>query len=96
MLPLHAGSEGSRQKKNKRSGRARGRQVLQVGQRIELTEKGKEYDKRCWGMLSQGGQGTVTQVNLDQDVCWVLWDNTKQTGIYHSVHFDWMLVSNLL
>jgi len=36
--------------------------VVQVGQRIELSEQGKEYDKRFWGMLSKGGQGTVTQV----------------------------------
>jgi hypothetical protein len=80
--------------KQKKSRRHRQRQVVQVGQRIELSEQGREYDKRVWGMLSKGGQGTVTQVNLDQDVCWVLWDSTKQTGAYHSVHFDWMLVSN--
>ena len=52
-----------------------------MGQRIELSEQGKAYDKRFWGMLSKGSQGTVTQVNLDQDVCWILWDSTKQVCV---------------
>ena len=62
-------------------GKQRGRQDVQVGQRIELSEQGKAYDKRFWGMLSKGSQGTVTQVNLDQDVCWILWDSTKQVCV---------------
>ena len=73
-------SRGNEPKQKKNSRRRKQLQAVQVGQRMELSDQGREYDQKVWGNLARGGQGSVTQVNPEQDVCWVMWDATRQTG----------------
>lgn len=49
---------------------------VKIGDRVELIEM---ID--TWTKLEKGSKGTVTDIELDQDLIWVKWDNGEKLAL---------------
>jgi len=49
---------------------------VKIGDRVELIEM---ID--TWTKLEKGSKGTVTEIEKDQDLIWVKWDNGEKLAL---------------
>ncbi len=49
---------------------------VKIGDRVELVEM---ID--TWTKLEKGSKGTVTEIEEDQDLIWVKWDNGEKLAL---------------
>jgi hypothetical protein len=49
---------------------------IEIGDRVELIEI-----LDSWTKLEKGSKGTVTEIEEDQDLIWVKWDNGEKLAL---------------
>lgn len=53
---------------------------VKIGDRVELIEM---ID--TWTRLEKGSKGTITKIELDQDLIWVKWDNGEKLALLEGI-----------
>jgi len=53
---------------------------IKIGDRVELLEM-----MDTWTKLEKGAKGTVTEIEEDQDLIWVKWDNGEKLALIDGI-----------
>ncbi len=53
---------------------------VKIGNRVELIEM-----TDTWTKLEKGSKGTVTEIEEDQDLIWVKWDNGEKLALLEGI-----------
>jgi hypothetical protein len=53
---------------------------IKVGDRVELIETND-----TWSKIEKGSKGTITKIDVDQELIWINWDNGEKLALLEGI-----------